>query len=43
MEQRESSKTTDRAEAANAGPVLAVISHPVKDYAIWRAAYDSAE
>lgn len=43
MEQRESSKTTDRAEAATAGPVLAVISHPVKDYAIWRAAYDSAE
>lgn len=25
------------------GPVLAVISHPVKDYAAWRIAYDGAE
>ena len=25
------------------GPVLAVISHPVKDYAAWRAIYESAE
>jgi quinol monooxygenase YgiN len=25
------------------GPVLAVISHPVVDYAAWRPAYDSAE
>ena len=30
------------AAAAN-GPVLAVISHPVKDYAAWRAVYDSVE
>lgn len=25
------------------GPVLAVVSHPVKDYAVWRTVYDSAE
>lgn len=31
------------AQAAGLGPVLAVISHPVKDYATWRAVYDSAE
>ncbi|MEP6828354.1 MAG: antibiotic biosynthesis monooxygenase [Aestuariivirga sp.] len=33
-------------KAANAdamGPVLAVISHPVNDYAVWKAVYDSAE
>ena len=28
--------------SAAAGPVLAVISHPVKDYAAWRVAYDNA-
>jgi quinol monooxygenase YgiN len=32
-----------QASAAGMGPVLAVISHPVKDYATWRAVYDSAE
>lgn len=32
-----------RAEAAALGPVLAVISHPVADYAAWRAVYDGAE
>jgi len=32
-----------KASAAAMGPVLAVISHPVKDYAVWRAIYDSAE
>jgi quinol monooxygenase YgiN len=31
------------ARAAAMGPVLAVISHPVKDYATWRVIYDSAE
>ena len=31
------------ANAAAMGPVLAVISHPVKDYAVWKAVYDSAE
>jgi quinol monooxygenase YgiN len=31
------------ANAGSAGPVLAVISHPVKDYATWRVAYDGAE
>ena len=31
------------ANAAATGPVLAVISHPVKDYAAWKAVYDSAE
>ena len=31
------------ANAAAMGPVLAVISHPVKDYATWKAVYDSAE
>ena len=25
------------------GPVLAIISHPVKDFAAWHAAYDAAE
>ena len=25
------------------GPVLAVISHPVKDFASWKVVYDSAE
>ena len=29
--------------AAPLGPVLAVVSHPVKDYAAWRVIYDSAE
>ena len=33
----------NRASAAGLGPVLAVISHPVKDYAEWRKVYDSAE
>ena len=33
----------DKAQAAEKGPVLAVISHPVKDYAAWRVVYDSAE
>jgi hypothetical protein len=28
---------------AAAGPVLAIISHPVKDYAAWRVVYDRAE
>ena len=32
-----------KAAAASAGPVLAVISHPVKDYTAWRVAYDGAE
>lgn len=32
-----------KTQAASLGPVLAVISHPVKDYAAWRAVYDSAE
>lgn len=32
-----------KTQAAELGPVLAVISHPVKDYAAWRAVYDSAE
>jgi quinol monooxygenase YgiN len=31
------------AVAATMGPVLAVISHPVKDYAAWRLVYESAE
>jgi len=31
------------ASAAGMGPVLAIISHPVKDYAAWRPVYDSAE
>ena len=39
MSQHDISKTSG---AASAGPVLAVLSHPVKDYATWRAAYDSA-
>ena len=29
------------ASAAPNGPVLAVITHPVKDFAVWRAVYDS--
>ena len=29
--------------AAKPGPVLAVISHPVKDYATWRVVYEDAE
>jgi quinol monooxygenase YgiN len=29
--------------AEASGPVLAVISHPVKDYAAWRQVYESAE
>ena len=32
-----------KASAATPGPVLAVISHPVKDYAAWRVVYDSVE
>ena len=28
------------ASAATAGPVLAVITHPVKDYAAWRVVFD---
>jgi hypothetical protein len=32
-----------QASAAGMGPVLAVISHPVKDYAAWRAVYNSVE
>lgn len=32
----------NKAQAAM-GPVLAVVSHPVKEYAAWRAVYDSAE
>jgi hypothetical protein len=30
------------AQDAALGPVLAVISHPVADYAAWRAVYDEA-
>lgn len=32
-----------KAQAETIGPVIAVISHPVKDYAAWRVVYDSAE
>jgi quinol monooxygenase YgiN len=32
-----------KANASGLGPVLAIISHPVKDYAAWRKVYDSAE
>ncbi len=32
-----------KAEAADMGPVLAVVSHSVKDYAAWRVVYDSFE
>ncbi len=32
-----------RATAADMGPVLAVVSHRVKDYAAWRVVYDGAE
>ena len=35
--------TTNKSTAADMGPVLAVASHPVKDYAAWRVIYDSAE
>jgi quinol monooxygenase YgiN len=28
--------------AADLGPVLAVISHPVKDFAAWKVVYDAA-
>lgn len=31
-----------KVQAAAPGPVIAVISHPVKDYAAWRVVYDSA-
>ena len=31
------------AQAADLGPVLAIVSHPVKDYAAWRVVYDSVE
>ena len=29
--------------ATTVGPVLAVVCHPVKDYAAWRVVYDAAE
>ena len=32
-----------KASAASMGPVLAVITHPVKDFAAWRVVYDSVE
>ncbi len=32
-----------QASAASMGPVLAVVSHPVKDYAAWRLVYESVE
>jgi len=32
-----------RAIAGDMGKVLAVISHPVKDFAAWKVVYDSAE
>ena len=32
-----------KAQAAAVGPVIAIISHPVKDYAAWRVVYDGAE
>ncbi len=32
-----------QASAASIGPVLAVITHPVKDFAAWRVVYDSVE
>lgn len=35
--------TAAKASAASMGPVLAVITHPVKDYAAWRVVYDGAE
>lgn len=37
------SSLANKAAAGTLGPVLAVVSHPVKDYAVWRAVYDSAE
>jgi quinol monooxygenase YgiN len=42
MTVNETARTTVAAEAV-AGPVLAVVSHPVSDYAAWRPVYDSAE
>jgi len=33
----------NKAIATDLGSMLAVISHPVKDYAAWRVIYDSAE
>jgi quinol monooxygenase YgiN len=35
--------TAAAANAADAGPVLAVITHTVKDYAAWLPIYDAAE
>jgi quinol monooxygenase YgiN len=35
--------TATAANATESGPVLAVISHTVKDYSAWLPAYDSAE
>jgi quinol monooxygenase YgiN len=32
-----------RAPSAVTGPILAVVSHPVRDYAAWRLVYDSVE
>ena len=32
-----------KAQAGAMGPVLAVVSHPVKDFAAWRVVYDSVE
>jgi quinol monooxygenase YgiN len=32
-----------QAHSSKPGPVLAVVSHPVRDYAAWRPAYDSLE
>lgn len=37
------SALANKVSAADMGLVLAVISHPVKDYAAWRVIYDSAE
>src|SRR3974390_1735938 len=34
---------TRQASAAGMGPVLAIISHPVKDYAAWRAVYSGVD
>lgn len=33
----------NRASASSLGKVLAVISHPVEDFAAWKAVYDSVE
>jgi quinol monooxygenase YgiN len=38
-----SAQTPAKSSADGAGPVLAVISHPVKDYAAWKVVYDGAE